>query len=848
MKKHLFAVTLAVGMLLAGAFLAFYLHQEVKQQVLSQFNESQLLIARQAARQIESYFDARAQDVRYLSSLTSLQHLDAKTMSADVQATFTRLKTEYVKNIVVLDATGRVVYSTAGDAIGSDNAGSDIEAWARQPVNKGTVRLVVEKSDTQVASTTGEDVKPPAPRLFLVTPLYQEPGAGGVPGAAFAGMLLLTVDLEMLARERALGLTPATDAHPDRIWAMDADGTLLLQSEHPEMVLQNIRRTKEECNQCHVSFDYAEKMLTAKQGTLEYQLRGQPSKVAAFAPMNFDGVSWIVVVNHPRDEITGFMRTTSIRTFGLFGVVGIVVGLTFFSVYRNSRQEIVIAEKAKHLQEKERLVEKLREAGDYLENLFESANAPIIVWNPELRITRFNGACERLTGYTASEVVGQELGMLFPVGSREESISKIVHALGDEDRESPEIPVLRKDGTIWIALWNSANIHAGDGTAVIATIAQGQDITERKRAEVALRESEEKFRSLFESSRDAIVTLEPPSWRFTNGNPAAVKMFGAKSEEELVFHGPSELSPERQPDGRASAEKAREMIEAAVREGSQFFEWTHQRIGGEEFPADVLLNRIEQGRTVMLQATVRDITERKQAEQMKADFVSFATHQLRTPLSGIRWLLELAEQGEGLPEEVASLVADARTSAERLITLVNDLLAVSRIEGGRLAVQPQPVDLSGVTTDVVDELTPLIREKNHQLILPDGVSAPLVYVDPKLVREVVLNLLSNAVKYTPKDGSVTVSMKADRDMVQWAVHDTGIGVPADAQRHLFEKFYRAGNAAVVNTEGTGLELYLARLVLERSGGRVWCESEEGRGSTFVFSLPTAQEVAKSEGR
>jgi len=378
--------------------------------------------------------------------------------------------------------------------------------------------------------------------------------------------------------------------------------------------------------------------------------------------------------------------------------------------------ETVIAEKAKHLQEKEQLVEQLRETGEYLENLFDSANAPIIVWNPELRVTRFNRACERLTGYAASEVVGLKLRMLFPADSREESLSRIVHASGGQDRESPEVPILRKDGKIRIALWNSANIRAGDGTAVIATIAQGQDVTERK-----------------------------------------------------------------------------------------------------------------------------------QAEQMKADFVSFATHQLRTPLSGIRWLLELAEQGEGLPEEVASLVVDARLSAERLIRLVNDLLAVSRIEGGQLAVEPQPVDLSAMTTGVVNELMPLVREKNQQFSLPDGVPAPRVYADPKLVREVVLNLLSNAIKYTPNDGSITVSMKADGDTVQWAVRDTGIGVPVAAERRLFEKFYRAENATVINTEGTGLGLYLVRLVLERLGGRVWCESEEGRGSTFTFTLPIAREGAASEG-
>ena len=132
-------------------------------------------------------------------------------------------------------------------------------------------------------------------------------------------------------------------------------------------------------------------------------------------------------------------------------------------------------------------------------------------------------------------------------------------------------------------------------------------------------ESEKKYRDLFENSRDAILTAEPSSGRFTSGNPAALKIFGAKSEEEFLTHSPMDLSPERQPDGRVSAEKAREMIEKAMREGFHFFEWTHRRINGEEFFADVLLSWIERNGNPVVLATVRDITERKWAEEAMAE-------------------------------------------------------------------------------------------------------------------------------------------------------------------------------------------------------------------------------------
>ncbi len=132
--------------------------------------------------------------------------------------------------------------------------------------------------------------------------------------------------------------------------------------------------------------------------------------------------------------------------------------------------------------------------------------------------------------------------------------------------------------------------------------------------ELDIQESERKYRSLFESSRDAIMILEPPSWNFTSGNPSTVKLFKAKDEAEFITHGPGDVSPAMQPDGRDSGEKAKEMIGTAMRDGSNFFEWTHKRIDGAEFAAEVLLTRMELGGKTILQATVRDITERKKAE------------------------------------------------------------------------------------------------------------------------------------------------------------------------------------------------------------------------------------------
>ena len=228
-------------------------------------------------------------------------------------------------------------------------------------------------------------------------------------------------------------------------------------------------------------------------------------------------------------------------------------------------------------------------------------------------------AFERLLGYTLADVAAR--------GGREEFLGQVIQHGGFAAQQEtfrklqshhPPAPARWeawwrcKNGTLrcfedcWIPLYHE--------DALAATYGVLREITERKLVEAALRESEQRYRSVFESSVDAIILAKLPSGRFTAGNPAALKMFGAKNEAELVLHGPIDLSPERQPDGRASARAARKMIAKAMREGSHFFEWTHRRITGEEFFADVLLTRMERDGKPAILGTVRDITARKRAE------------------------------------------------------------------------------------------------------------------------------------------------------------------------------------------------------------------------------------------
>ncbi len=230
----------------------------------------------------------------------------------------------------------------------------------------------------------------------------------------------------------------------------------------------------------------------------------------------------------------------------------------------------------------------------------------------------------------------------------------------------------------------------------------------------------------------------------------------------------------------------------------------------------------------------RDVTHARKVERMKTDFVSFVTHQLRTPLSGIKWMLELARE-EPTAETASDYLHDAAGAAERLITMVNELLTITRLEAGRLTADFKSLDLAVLTRTTVDDVKALVAAKGMDLTV---VASPApVHGDPQLLQQLLATLVSNAVKYTPAWGRIDISIETSETTVLWAICDTGVGIPKADQPRVFEKFYRADNVVPLDTEGTGLGLHLARLIAEQFGGRLWFESLEGLGSTFFVELP-----------
>lgn len=242
---------------------------------------------------------------------------------------------------------------------------------------------------------------------------------------------------------------------------------------------------------------------------------------------------------------------------------------------------------------------------------------------------------------------------------------------------------------------------------------------------------------------------------------------------------------------------------------------------------------------------LHDLSREEELERMKLDFVSMASHELRTPLTSIiGYLSVFIDENKGKIEAgEIDLLQKSLVSTQQLLTLVQNILSVNKIERDQLAITPQSLDYLATLKKAVDEVSNLAKQKNISLeITPPNKGLPKVSADPVRISEVITNLVGNAINYTAPGGKVEISFETTPVEVTTIVSDSGIGIPKEAIPHLFNKFFRVSSTIQQASKGTGLGLYIAKSIVIRHGGKIWVASEVGRGSKFYFTLPVASQI------
>lgn len=456
-------------------------------------------------------------------------------------------------------------------------------------------------------------------------------------------------------------------------------------------------------------------------------------------------------------------------------------------------------------------------------------------------------------GFAREEVIGRtsfELQIFADPAVRE----GVRREFGAEGKiRNRELEFRRRDGTVRIGLVSADLIEVGGEQCWLTTMS---DITEIKRAEEALRESESYNKVLFSDSRIALVVLDPETGAFLDCNDAAVRIYRLGGRDEVIGKTPFDVSTPTQYDGSDSGLAARWHVRQGLSQGSHLFEWRHRRPDGEIWDAEVHLMAFRYRGKVLLQFSVQDITARKIAERelvkskeeaeaanrAKSEFLANMSHEIRTPMNAIIGFTHLMMRTRMEPEQ-QDYCSKIRGAARMLMGIINDILDFSRIEAGKLPIETVDFDLNDILATIANTLSHAAEEKGLELLYDIAPDVPFnLRGDPLRLQQVLFNLIHNAVKFTHR-GSITLRVELrDRNgedetaELKFRVIDTGIGLSGEQKTTIFRSFTQADSSITRRYGGTGLGLAICKRLIELMGGEIKVKSALGKGSEFSFTL------------
>jgi PAS domain S-box-containing protein len=480
--------------------------------------------------------------------------------------------------------------------------------------------------------------------------------------------------------------------------------------------------------------------------------------------------------------------------------------------------------------------------------LVESSDDAIMAKTLDGVITAWNPAAQRLFGYAAKDVIGQNISFLMPA-NRLGELDAVLGRVADGAAQRYESKRVHKAGHVLDVAMTVSPIRNAAGK-VVGTSTIARDITERKRTDAVAAE----MAAIVDSSNDAIIgkTLEGV---VTTWNRGAEHVYGYTSAE-MVGRSVSVLVPPDRPD------EVREIIAGMMKHDARTEHFETQRVCKSGRLIDVSLTvspiRDSDGIIVGASSVARDVTDHNlMAEALKAaelrsvlavsrakdEMVSLVSHELRTPLASLLGFTELLYSRELTEPQRKQYLEVMLREGRRLTDLINDVLHLQRLEAGHQDMNVAPADLEALIRRSVVAIGEDAKTPIRMRTTPD---LPLVNVDTDAVLQVLGNFLTNARKYSPNGGSIVISTQVVGDMVEIEIQDHGLGLPANALPKLFATFYRVENTDRRLIKGTGLGLAINRKIVESHGGRVEVHSDGlGRGSRFVFSLPAVADGPKA---